>query len=306
MFASPKHFTSLEDGRLALRELHRENSAIGSIHTLGALHEGHARVIELAAAENDNVIVTIYPNKTQFAPGTRYVYDLERDVNFAFEHGATHVISSSDAEMYPPDYSTFLDQGECYKRLDGTVVPFLFRGMITQCLRWISFVRPHQSYWGLKDIGQTILVRRAVEDLLLDTKIREVPCVRFRSGMPISSRLLNLDRETLREVAHVYKSVEAGRRAIAAGERRSKKIIDLVFTELNSLPLTHMRVHYVKIARPRDFSEPEEITLPFILHVVVTNGTINHFDGIFIRDENELQEGPDVIWLNEEWPTALP
>ena len=304
MAASPQHFRSLEEARSALRQLHCENGVIGSVHTLGALHEGHARVISLAAAENENVVVTIYPNKMQFAPSTKYVFDLEKDVRLAIDHGATHVISSRDGEMYPDEYSTFLDQGDCYKRLDGTVVPFLFRGMITQCVRWISFVRPHRTYWGLKDIGQTILVRRAIEDLLIDTEIREIPCIRFRSGMPISSRLLTLDKKTLCEVAHIYRSIEAGRRAIADGEYRAKEIIDLVFAELNSLPLVILRVSYIKIARPQDFTEPKKITLPFILHVVVTNGNNNYFDGILIRNEKELQEGPDVIWLDEEWPAS--
>jgi pantoate--beta-alanine ligase len=261
------------------------------------------RSIELAARENDHAVVTIYPNKAQFAPGTRYVYDLERDIRFAFDHGATHVISSHDGEMYPETYRTFLDQGPSYSRLDGTVVPFLFRGMITQCVRWISFVRPHTTYWGLKDIGQTVLVERAVADLLIDTEVREVPCIRFKSGMPISSRLLSLDRESLREVAHVYKAVELGRRAVAAGERRSERIVELVRAELERLPLSLFRICYVKLAEPQDFLEPAEVTLPFILHVVVTNGTINHFDGLFIRDEKELLDGPDVLWLEEEWPT---
>src|SRR5262245_43576370 len=116
------HFTSLNDALPALRELHQSGGTIGSIHTLGALHAGHGRVIEIAARENDHVVVTIYPNKAQFAPGTRYVYDLEQDVQFAFDHGATHVVSSGDSEMYPDSYRTFLDQGPCYSRLDGTVV----------------------------------------------------------------------------------------------------------------------------------------------------------------------------------------
>ena len=117
------HLPSLAAAREPLRQLWASGGAIGSVHTLGALHEGHARVIEMAANENDHVVVTVYPNKAQLAPGTRYRYDLERDVAFAFQHGATHVVSSDDAEMYPPDYVTVLDQGERTSRIDGTVLP---------------------------------------------------------------------------------------------------------------------------------------------------------------------------------------
>lgn len=305
MPSSLQHLRSLADARIILRRLHRDGGTIGSIHTLGALHAGHGHVIQLAARQNDYVIVTIYPNKAQFAPGTRYVYDLERDAQFAFDHGATHVISSHDDEMYPSAYRTFLDQGPCHSGMDGTVVPFLFRGMITQCIRWISFVRPHQTYWGLKDIGQTLLVRRAIEDLLIDTTISEVPCVRFKSGMPISSRLLSLDNKSLREVAHVYAAIEIGRRAIASGERRASIIIDLVRHEIERLPLSIFKISYVKLVEPQDFLEPSEIEVPFILHIAITNGKINHFDGILIRTDEELRLGTETLWLDLEWPRPI-
>jgi len=62
---------SLHDARPVLRDLRRGGRSIGSVHTLGALHAGHARVIALAAEENDHVVVTVYPNKAQLAPGAR-------------------------------------------------------------------------------------------------------------------------------------------------------------------------------------------------------------------------------------------
>ena len=296
------HIRSLADARPVLRELWRSGRSIGSVHTLGALHEGHARVIERAAAENDVRIVTVYPNKAQLAPGTRYAYDLERDVELAFRHGATHVISSVDAEMYPGDYATVLDQGPRTQRLDGTVVPFLFRGMITMCIRWINFVRPHRTYWGGKDIGQLLLVRRAVADLLIDTEVQPVPCVRYRSGIPISSRLLSLPIEPLQEVASVYRGLTRGRELIAEGERRTTAVLDGIRAVL-ALDTFHLR--YVKLATASEFMEPDQVPdAPFILHVVIGNGRINHFDGLLIESPDDLVSGPEVIWLDQEWPAT--
>lgn len=295
---------SLHDARPVLRDLRRGGRSIGSVHTLGALHAGHARVIALAAEENDHVVVTVYPNKAQLAPGARYVYDLERDLALASAAGATHVVHATDAEMYPPDYATFLDQGERWKRLDGTVVPFLFRGMITMCLRWISLVRPTRTYWGLKDIGQTLLVRRAVEDLLVDTEIREVPCVRYRSGVPISSRLLSLDRASLEEVASVYRALHAAREEIARGTRDAHRVLARA---KEALTLDRFRLCYAKLAEPRDFSEPDEVPESgCILHLVVTNGVINHFDGFLLRSEDDVRSGPETIWLDEHFPAGAP
>lgn len=295
------HLTSLASARPVLRELWRAGTTIGSVHTLGALHAGHARVIELAAAENDACVVTIYPNRAQFAPGHTYVYDLDRDVELAARAGATHVISSVDAEMYPPEHTTFLDQGPRTQRLDGTVVPFLFRGMVTMCIRWINFVRPTRTYWGEKDIGQLLLVRRAVADLLIDTAVRRVPCVRYRSGIPISSRLLSLPPGPLREVASVYRGLTAGREAIAAGERSSASVIERIRGEL---ALDSFHLHYIKLAEAGELLEPAEVpAAPFILHVVIGNGRINHFDGLLIERPEDVARGPEIIWLDEEWPS---
>jgi pantoate--beta-alanine ligase len=295
-----QHIRSLAAARPILRALRRGGGQIGSVHTLGALHEAHARVIHTSAAENDHTVVTIYPNKAQLAPGRRYVYDLERDVELAVRAGATHIVSSDDAEMYPPEHITFLDQGEQTRRLDGTIVPFLFRGMITMCIRWINFVRPDRTYWGLKDIGQALLVERAVRDLLIDTEVREVPCVRYRSGIPVSSRLMPLGPASLAEVASVYAALEAGRRLLAGGERRSGAVIEHI---RGALRLEQFRLCYVKLAAAHDFTEPEQVpNESIILHVVITNGEINHFDGLLLRSDHDRSAGPPMIWLDQEWP----
>ncbi len=294
------HLRSLAEARPVLREHRKSGRTLGGVNTLGALHEGHRRVIRLAAEENDDVVVTIYPNRAQFAPGTQYKYDLERDVAFAFASGATHVISSRDDEMYPSDHGTFLDQGDRTQRLDGTVVPFLFRGMVTMCIRWINFVRPDRTYWGLKDIGQALLVRRAVIDLLIDTQVREVPCIRFTSGIPISSRLLDLDRDSLLEVASVYRALEAARMMVAAGERSTAAVLA---GARDALRLERFQLRSAKIAEAAEFTEPGVIPDgPFILQLVVNNGTINHFDGLLLRSGDDICNGPATIWLDTEWP----
>ncbi|WP_413207382.1 pantoate--beta-alanine ligase [Rhodospirillum sp. A1_3_36] len=294
-------FFTLDDARVALRDLWRSGGSLGSVHSLGALHEGHGRVITLAASENDHCVVTIYPNEAQLAPGMHYEYDPEADIRFAIDHGATHVIAPGRGSMYPSNYLTFLDQGECWRRLDGSVLPFMFRGMITMCIRWMSFVRPTRVYWGLKDIGQTLLVRRAASDLMLDTEIREVPCVRYTSGIPISSRLMSLDRESLEELAGVYRVLREGLAAVSAGETRADEIRRIVHAGLDTLPIERFRPHYVKIADANDFTEPNKVGLPFVLHCAVTNGTINHFDGFLVREPGDLSD-PKALWLESKWP----
>ena len=138
---SAVRWNSLEEAREGLKELHKEGKTIGSIHTLGALHIGHAQLIELSAKENECTVISIYPNVAQLAPGSKYEYDIDKDCKFAEEHGATHIICPKTEEIYPEDFRTYLDQGECYQRLNGVAVPYLFKGMITMSVRWILFTR---------------------------------------------------------------------------------------------------------------------------------------------------------------------
>lgn len=294
---------SLKEAKEGLDKLRKEGKTIGSIHTLGALHIGHGKLIELSAQENDCTVVTVYPNIKQLAPGSKYEYDPEADCKFAGKHGATHVICPQTEDIYPEDFRTYLDQGECYNRLNGTAVPYLFKGMITMSVRWILFTKPTRTYWGLKDIGQVILVERALKDLFQDDIIfRPVPCVRYKSGIAISSRLMNLPEEKIKEFRKLSDATEKARKALLAGETDSEKLKNIMKEEITKTPLKYFKLEYIKIAKPLDFVEPEKVTLPIIFHIDMNDGNKNYFDGLYIRNEEELRNGPPVIWLDDEYP----
>ena len=299
-------WNSLKEAKEGLNKLHKEGKTIGSIHTLGALHVGHGKLIEMSSEENDCTVISIYPNIAQLAPGSKYEYDIEKDCKFAEEHGATHIICPKTEEIYPEDFRTYLDQGECYKRLNGTAQPYLFKGMITMSVRWILFTRPTRTYWGLKDIGQTILVERALKDLFQDDIIvREVPCVRYKSGIAISSRLMNQPENKIKEFRRLNEACEKARKALLNGETNANKIKEIIKNEITREPLKYFSIEYIKVAKPLDFTEPEKITLPIIFHVDLTDGKKMYFDGLFIRNEDELKNGPPVIWLDDEYPPFL-
>lgn len=293
---------SLREAKAGLDLLHTSGKSIGTIHTLGALHEGHSKLINLGAKENDYVIVTIYPNIAQLPRGSRYVHDIEQDCRFAADHGATHLITPTTADMYPNSYCTFFDQGDQYKRLDGTVTPYIFRGMITMSVRWLIFTRPTRTYFGLKDIAQAILVKRAVQDLLIDTIIREVPCVRYRSGMAISSRMMNRPESVIKEFNRAYHALDAGRKLMASGLRDSKQLIESMRNVIDESSLNHFKLQYIKIAKPVDFVEPDIIDIPAIFQIVMALGDRNWFEGFYLRSDHELYNGPETIWLDDMYP----
>jgi len=294
------HLRSVAEARPFLRELWSSGSTIGSVHTLGALHAAHGELIKRSAAENNHTIVTVYPNKIQLFPGTAYRYDLAADIDLAEQYGATVVISAADAEMYPPEYSTYIDQGPRAHRLNSSVFDYASRSQVTGAIRWISLCRPTASYFGMKDIEQALLVQRAVADLLIDCDIRLVPCVRERgTRVPVSSRLRFLPPERLREVGAVYDALETGRELIRAGETRPGKILNIIRSHLDAA-LSTFRVIYLTIVDAEEFAPQDSAALPFVLHCAITDGTLTHFDGLCVRTAQELETSPEVIWLNPQ------
>lgn len=297
-----ERWESIKEAKSGLRHLHATAQTTGSIHTLGALHEGHGKLIEMAAKENDNVIVTIYPNIAQLPPGSTYAYDVEKDCKFAAAHGATHLITPPTEDMYPDAYRTFFDQGDQYDRLDGTVTPYLFRGMITMSTRWIIFTRPTNTYWGLKDIGQVILVKRAVDDLLIDTNVREVPCVRYKSGMAISSRMMDKPESVIKEFNRASQALEKARLCMVDGVRNSTELVELMRDSIDEQSLQHFKLKYIKVAKPKDFVESTKVEIPTILQIVMDLNGRNWFEGYYLRTDEELHNGPETIWLNDTYP----
>jgi pantoate--beta-alanine ligase len=277
---------------------------VGSVHTLGALHAAHGELIKRSAAENEQTIVTVYPNAIQLFPGSVYQYDLKEDIALAEDCGATIVISSDDDEMYPPDYTTFIDQSPAASRLNSSVFDYASRGQVTGAIRWISLCRPTASYFGMKDIEQSLLVKRAVEDLLIDCEIRHVPCVRIReTGVPVSSRLRFLPPNRLREVGAVYDMLERGRAMIAAGETNSGAVLTALRNQVASVLKTFNLV-YLTLVDGATFAPVERISIPFVLHCAISDGSLTHFDGQCVQSEDELQSGPEVIWLDHVLPNS--
>ncbi|OAF20190.1 pantoate--beta-alanine ligase [Bradyrhizobium neotropicale] len=287
------HLTSLLDGKAFLTEVARTGQTIGTVHTLGALHAGHAELIRRAAVENDVAIVTVYPNKIQLRPGDNYDFNLDEDVLFALRAGATAVISSKDAEMFPPEYRTLVSQGECQVRLGGPEA--LLKGAITGAIRWICYARPTRSYFGLKDIQQAILVKRAVADLLLDCEIRFVPTVRYKNGVPMSSRLRRFSRSDLDELSCLFMALDNIRKEIARGTSCVKDLIESAMLQIN---FGQFELRFLRIVDADSFEDQEHVELPFIIVGSVAAHRIKVFDNIYVPDHKTLLDGPSYVWTD--------
>lgn len=162
---------------------------IAFVPTMGALHEGHLRLIRLAKRKANRLVVSIYVNPTQFGPGEdfqRYPRPRARDLALCRQEGVDVVFAP--ANLYHPDASTTVIERVCSAGRCGRSRPGHFEGVATVVVKLFNIVQPHVAIFGQKDAQQCEVIERVTRDLNLPVKILRAPIVRDRNGLALSSR----------------------------------------------------------------------------------------------------------------------
>jgi pantoate--beta-alanine ligase len=200
-------------------ELPRSDS-LGLVPTMGAFHDGHLSLFRAARAENDLVVVSLFVNPAQFAPGEdldHYPRDEERDAELAEAEGIDVLYVPPIAEIYPDGFQTWVDVEELASMLEGEHRPGHFRGVATVCLKLFNLVRPQRAYFGQKDAQQSAVIRRMVRDLAVPVEIRVCPTVRDDDGLALSSRNAYLTPEEREAALALPRALAAHDRSLLDG-----------------------------------------------------------------------------------------
>ena len=189
---------------------------------MGALHAGHARLIETAGAECDFIVVSIFVNPLQFGPNedlARYPRAFQADYDLCRNLGAAVVFAPSVEEMYPEEQLTIVDVTKVSQHLCGHFRHGHFRGVATVVLKLFNIVRPDRAYFGEKDLQQLAVIRRMVRDLELPVAVVGVPTVRESDGLAMSSRNQYLSPSERSAATVLYRALLKSREVARHGTR---------------------------------------------------------------------------------------
>src|SRR2546423_1659604 len=225
-----------------------QDRSIGLVPTMGALHEGHLSLVREARRMCDVVVVSIFVNPTQFAPGEdfeRYPRDLTKDTTILADYNVDYIFAPPPEEIYPKGFATYVTVEGLSDQLEGAARPGHFRGVATVLTVLFHIVRPDFAYFGQQDAQQALIIKRMVRDLAFDTEIVVLPTIREESGLALSSRNAYLSGEDRRAATILYRALSRAEAAYLSGERSARKLAEGVRAEIEREP--RARLEYVSV-----------------------------------------------------------
>ena len=212
-----------------LQAYRMEGKTIGFVPTMGALHRGHASLVERSVAENDITVVSVFLNPTQFNDKKdleKYPRTLEADCEMMSAYGAHIVFAPSVEEVYPEPDTRVFSYPPTDSVMEGAFRPGHFNGVCQVVSKLFQYVEPDKAYFGEKDYQQIAVIRRMVDDLQFKVQIVPCPVIREESGLAMSSRntLLTDDERLL--AANIYRVLQESRALNKTVSETKQNVVD--------------------------------------------------------------------------------
>ena len=246
----PQVVKTREELRAALAKL---PGRLGLVMTMGALHDGHLSLIKEAKQHADHVLVTVFVNPTQFAPGEdfeKYPRDLDADLKAVATVGADLVFAPAASEMYQGEAAVTINPGPTATVLEGKTRPTHFAGVLLVVHKMFNLTGADVAVFGQKDAQQLAIIRQMVRDLDMPIEIVGAPIVRGKDGLALSSRNAYLSATQHQQALALSGALKAGRQASNSGASASqiKKVARGVLENAG------VKIDYVELVDPTTFA----------------------------------------------------
>ena len=149
-------------------EKRKQKSTLGFVPTMGALHQGHASLIEFGLKHHDYIVVSIFVNPTQFNNASdleKYPRTLDEDTSFLYKYKENVCIyAPTPQEVYGDKVaSKQYNFNGIETVMEGTHRPGHFDGVGTVLNHLFRQVNPDEAFFADKDFQQLLIVRKLVE-----------------------------------------------------------------------------------------------------------------------------------------------
>ena len=279
--------TTVVELRAELAVMRRAGRRVALVPTMGALHEGHLRLVDAARRLADEVVVSVFVNPLQFGPRedlARYPRDLERDATLVHDRGASLLFAPTIAEMYPEGATTRVRPGPAAERWEGAVRPGHFEGVLTVVAKLFHLVGPEVAVFGRKDVQQAMLIRRMVADLDFPVEIAVVPTVREADGLALSSRNAYLSPAERTDALALSRGLRAARELWQAGERSAGRLRDAVAGVLASVD--GLVPDYIAVVEPGQLAPVATTPAGTVIAIAARVGATRLLDNTILGEDD--------------------
>lgn len=264
-----------------LQRLNAQGLSIGFIPTMGALHNGHLSLVNIAATHCNVTICSIFVNPTQFNDKDdleRYPRTPEHDIMLLQQAKCDILFMPGVEDMYANVTIPSFELGYLNQILEAAHRPGHFDGVAQVVYRFFDIIKPTKAFFGSKDYQQVMVVRRMTQLAGFSTEIIACPIIREKSGLAMSSRnsLLSEAEKAEAEKISAYLSEALNGLDTTSIEQQ------LEITTAQLLNIHHSRLDYLVFANP-DTLEPIthwQANQPVMVLVAVFIGKIRLIDNM--------------------------
>ncbi|WP_207433769.1 pantoate--beta-alanine ligase [Sabulibacter ruber] len=246
--------SSLSDIRQHTEMLRQQGQRIGFVPTMGALHEGHLSLIRAAKSQNDVTVCSVFVNPVQFNNPEDYrLYPrlLDKDAEMLAQEGCDVLFAPVAEEMYRQKARLTFDFGELERVMEGAHRPGHFNGVATVVSKLFHLVKPHQAFFGQKDLQQFAIIQQLVLDLSFDLELICFPIIREEDGLAMSSRNRRLTPEQRSIAPKLYEALQLLRTKLQTSSvEEAKKETEAFLGQFPEIRLEYLEVVHAQTLQP--------------------------------------------------------
>ena len=258
----------------------RNNNIVGFVPTMGALHEGHSSLFDLARSQCDLVVASIYVNNLQFNSSSdydRYPRTLDEDVLVCQSRNVDAVWAPSQHDLFP-DGQQLLTTSENALEYEGRDRPGHFAGVATVVDRLLSIVHPDRMFLGAKDHQQISVIASMSSQLHPHVNIVRCPTVREHDGLAMSSRNRFLTQSGRSQAPIISLALQHMVDTWRTGETEPTRLIAQATSDLQQI--NGATVHYIAVLDGNELQQSKSVKHGDTAIIAVTIDNVRLIDNM--------------------------